>query len=264
MFEDLDDPVPDFQKPWLEKPDDTQTTANNLRDWLDMKADDILDFESMREKLEQKGIFVFLTSKYKSWSHIKDDFRGLSITDKKMPIIVINSSDSRGAQYFTLIHELGHILKGETRIDGDENSDSEVEKWCDSLAGNFLMPQYSVIWNDISSYELSAIKKLAEKFKVSPYACLVRLRQLKEIDQQTYEEFVNTLAVEYSKKQEKLRASTGGPRRNRTKEVYEQFGNTFIRTILTSWKNQEMTLHKTTRLLDLKHPQQVIELETYL
>ena len=256
LREDMDEPVSPFTTSIT--PTSAQITAESVRRWLNL--DDPLNFDSLREKLEEKNIFIFMTSKYKGWSQIdKESFRGLSIFHDTLPIIVINDSDYKKAQSFTLCHELGHILKKHTVI-GCEKLNKKEEKWCDELAGCILIPSVPDFSNQTFS-ELKDLKKMAQKFKVSPYSCLVRLKQLKLINQEKYEDFENHLKQEHKSLQKKLKSNKGGPSRNRPKEVQQQFGVSFTQSVIHALNSKELTLHKASQILGLKRPSQVLELE---
>jgi Zn-dependent peptidase ImmA (M78 family) len=54
------------------------------------------------------------------------------------PFVVVNEKDSRAAWSFTLLHELVHVLLGETGISG-YNGQDVVERFCDSVAASFLL-----------------------------------------------------------------------------------------------------------------------------
>ena len=262
LSEDLDEPVPQFQPPDINQLSIDQTAAS-ARKWLSLGPP--LDFNSLKIKVEQKNIFVFLTSKYKGWSHIDRAFRGLCVLHKQMPIIIINDSDSKKAQSFTLIHELGHLLMNEMKLDGeDDDRSSKEEKWCDQFAGKVLMPANSSIWNQHSYSDLSGIKEIAKKFEVSPASCLVRLRQLEKIGQADYNKHEKDLKQEYDNYQKKLKESSGGSSRNISKEIYYQFGDRFVRTVLTSWENKEISLHKVVKLFECKRPRQIMDLREML
>jgi Zn-dependent peptidase ImmA (M78 family) len=257
---DLDDPVQCFVQPDLDNINSIDSTASAVREWLSLKNNVHLDFSELKKRLQEKSIFIFLTSKYPGWSHIDTAFRGLAILHEIMPIIIINDSDSKNIQSFTLLHELGHILRKETAIDG-ELGYSQTEKWCDRFSGEVLMPASDRLWNTLSSCELLNIESLAKKFKVSTYVCLVRLRQLQRIEESDYQSHFDQLNKEYKESREKQKKAQGGPPRNRVKEVKNQFGVSFINTVLTTWHHQEITLHKVVKLLGLKHPQQILDLE---
>ena len=68
-------------------------------------------------------------------------FRGFALADDVAPFVVINEKDSRAAWSFTLLHELVHILLGETGISG-YNSNAEIERFSVtlSLLASFFRP----------------------------------------------------------------------------------------------------------------------------
>lgn len=263
LKQDLQEPVKAFSPPDLQNISLIEETAKKTRQWLSMKDDSYEDFSSLKRRLEQKNIFVFLTGKYAGWSHIDKSFRGLCLTHAFMPVIIINDSDSRKAQSFTLIHELGHLLHDNASIDGDSTAGSEEERWCDRFAGEVLMPSSSSLW-DLPANDLPAIKRLSRKFKVSPYACLVRLRQLRKMTAKQYQDFEQQLMQEYERGKETLESSEEEFFRNRINEVHNQFGDIYVHTIIAAWHNHDLTLHKATQLLDFKQPGQFLELQKQL
>ncbi len=253
LRDDLDDPIipfiaPDFNVNRMQP----QEAAVAVRQWLDLKQPE--EFSDLKRRLEQKSIFIFLTSKYKGWSHMdKKTFRGLCLPHDRLPIIIVNDSDAKKAQSFTLMHELGHLLKGNISIDSWQENDSEEETWCDQFAGNVLMPENQFRDSVASTPEdIQDIKNIAKEFEVSPYACLVRLRQIGKITQPQYEQFEQTLKAEYQSYQDKLRNNPVPIPRNRSKEVKTQFGDLFVNTVLTAWHSEELSLHKVGQLLGLK------------
>ena len=245
LREDMDEAIKPFAGPFADSKD-SFAAAKNVRNWLEV--DRALDFQEWREKLESKEIFVFMTSKYKGWSHVNRDFRGMAIYRSPLPIIVINDSDAKKAQSFTLFHELAHLLLKKDGID-DWQTD---EKWCNELAGNVLMPKdelSKVIGRDIA--DLKEIKRIAKSFKVSLYACLVRLRVLGEISQDTYEKFEQELNKEYEEEQKKARERKGGATRNRPEEVLKQYGGIYTKSLFQAYYNKEIGLHRLCQAFDL-------------
>ena len=98
-------------------------------------------FEELREAAEQKGIFVLLQGDLGSY-HTKlrtHDFKAFAVADPVAPFIVINSYDVRPNWSFTLIHQLVHLLLGQTGICGVD-SDMEVETFCNNVASEYLFP----------------------------------------------------------------------------------------------------------------------------
>jgi Zn-dependent peptidase ImmA (M78 family) len=264
LLEDMGEIVPVFNPPKISKNAAPDHASKQVRDWLNLSHDS-LAFAGLKEMLEGKGIFVFMTSKYKGWSHIdKLLFRGMTIYHSRLPIIIINDSDAKKAQSFTLFHELGHLLRKESTIDGWDDYHNTVEPWCDELAGNVLMPVEQILSAVDNIEDLDAVKDIAKRFQVSPYACLVRLRQMQIIDQNTYEDFEAKLKEEYRKLQKKLKESDGGPSRNRPREILNQYGRIYTTAIFQAYHNQEIGFHKLCRLFDLKNPSYALELEGYI
>lgn len=261
--EDMHEPIELFKSPQITTNASSVDVSKQIRRWLNTSSNN--DFSEWKLLLEQKGIFIFLTSKYKGWSYIEREYlRGFAIYHSKLPIIVINDSDSKKAQSFTLFHELGHILRRENSIDIWENQNIDIERWCDELAGNVLMPANELQNITLSDDPLNDIKSIAKSFKVSPYACLVRLRQLQIISQQGYKNIEDKLINEFKELQKKLQESEGGPVRSRAKEVITQYGHIYTNALFQAYHNQEIGLHKLMHLFDLKRSSHVFEMERML
>ncbi|MDI6782031.1 MAG: ImmA/IrrE family metallo-endopeptidase [bacterium] len=263
LHEDIDDIVPAFNPPKLIENVATDYAAKQVRNWLKL-SDERYDFAEWKEKLEEKGIFIFMTSKYKGWSQIdKKLFRGLAMYHSGLPIIIINDSDAKKAQSFTLFHELGHLLRKESALDDWEEPLNPVEKWCNELAGNVLMPaeQFRAAVDNNTIDDLDAVKRIAMDFHVSPYACLVRLRQMQFIDQNTYNEFDSLLRAEYIERQKEQKKSNDIFQRNRPKEILNQYGHIYTKAVFQAYHNQEIGLHNLCRLFELKNPSYALKLE---
>ena len=264
LLDDLGESIVSFNPPEVRENTNPEAGARQIRNWLGL-SDEKFDFETWKKLLEEKGVFVFMTSKYKGWSHIdKMLLRGLAIYHSTLPIIIINDSDAKKAQSFTLFHELGHLLKKESAIDDWEYHERNTEDWCDKLAGNILMPA-RLFHNAASSIDnLNTVKSIARNFKVSAYACLVRLRQLEIINQNTYEDYEVQIIDEFTKLQEKLKDSTGGPSRDRPQEVLNQYGHIYTNVLFQAYHNQEIGLHKLSKLFNLKKSSYILEMEKML
>jgi Zn-dependent peptidase ImmA (M78 family) len=260
LREDMGEPVTVFHPPELKRNAPPDFVAQQVRDWLDI-TEESFEFSKWKKMLEEKNIFVFMTSKYMGWSHVdRALFRGLAIYHQKLPIIIINDSDAKKAQSFTLFHELGHLLRKESAIDDWSAYHQRVEKWCDELSGNVLMPAEKILSAAYNIDDLDAVKNIAKCFKVSPYACLVRLRQMMIIDQGAYLGFEAQLKAEYRKLQKKLKESDGGPARNRPQEVLKQYGHIYANALFQTYHNKEIGLHKLCQAFDLKRVSYALEM----
>ncbi|SEH55255.1 hypothetical protein BAZSYMB_V2SCAFFOLD00054_5 [Bathymodiolus azoricus thioautotrophic gill symbiont] len=104
-----------------------------------------VDFDVLRQAVEDKGIMVFVSNGYNGqWQIEKNEpVRGFSLYYEILPIIVIKKQRSKGAQAFTLMHELAHLLLHKvSAIDDEEDfySYQGKEKEANEFAGNLLMP----------------------------------------------------------------------------------------------------------------------------
>ena len=262
LRKDMDEPVEPFRPPEVKIQSSSHTkNADAIRSWLNVENN--LEFPEWKEKLEQKGIFIFMTDKYKGWSNIKKTvFRGLAMYYPVLPIIIINQSDAYRAYSFTLFHELGHLLKEENDVDSWNERNEKEEEWCNQLAIEILMPENR--FRDATKVEriteMHNIEKIAKKFLVSSYACLVRLQNLNIIKREQYLDFERQMKEEYEERERKKRESLGGASRDRVREVLNQYGDIYIRTLFQAYHNKEITLHKLGKAFNLKRTSQVLEL----
>ena len=262
---DLDDPILSFSPPSVDNINTMAEVAKIVREWLGCSEFVVHEFDEWRKKIESKGIFVFLTSKMKSWSKVDISlFRGMAIYKEVLPIIIINDSDTYKAQIFTLFHELGHLIRKQIVIDTtDFADDSEEEVWCNDFAGNFLMPfskfKHISSPSAIPNEAIDKIKENASNFGVSPLACLVRMRKLSLVDETQFKDIKNSLYNDYIKKN-----NSPFVRRNILKERTRQYGHLYTSVIVDAYHSHEITLHRMCKLLDIKRPQTALKLANKL
>jgi Predicted Zn peptidase len=98
-------------------------------------------FAYLRETIEASGVYVLLLGNLGSFhTNIPVEvFRGFALADKIAPLIVINDQDARAAWSFTALHELAHLWLGQTGISGTD-TEKQVERYCNDMAGEFLLP----------------------------------------------------------------------------------------------------------------------------
>lgn len=97
-------------------------------------------FRLLRTRAEEAGVFVLLKGDLGS-HHTAIDvevYRGFIVADEVAPLIVINDGDAKTAWSFTLLHELVHLLLGQTGISGAP-ADTPIERFCNDVAGEFLL-----------------------------------------------------------------------------------------------------------------------------
>ena len=123
-------------------------------------ADDAFKF--LRNRAEREGIFVLLKGDLGS-HHTAielEGFRGFSIADNIAPFIVINDRDTRAAWAFTLLHEMVHLILGQTGVSG-QLAENDIERFCDDVAGEFLLPGDEA--GEIGLHDIGDLDDIAER-----------------------------------------------------------------------------------------------------
>lgn len=162
-------------------------------------------FDAVRVKLESANVFTI-----KSSFPLKDA-RAFSLVDQTPYLILINNKDGGYFGYapktFSLLHEFAHILLRESAICNDfTHSHQDIEKFCNSFAGSFLVPD-EYFWEvlkitrnefDVANLE-DYLDTLKSAFKVSKDVLLRKCLTLKLINDNFYKIKIQEWNDEYEK-----------------------------------------------------------------
>ena len=273
LLEDINEEVKQDWKSKLEfNTNDIKQISANIRTWLNLPIK--YDFDILRQAVESKGIMVFVSNGYNGkWQIEKNEHvRGFSLYYNILPIIVIQKQVSLGAQAFTLMHELAHLLlHKESAIDNEESfyNYQGKEKEANEFAGNLLIPDNflnqidvdSLINLEITQYD-EYLKKFKQNWCVSGEAILVRLLINNKISNKYYRSYKN-----YKKDQvEKMKQVQTGPipRNYRYREPIKIFGRPFVYTVFDALHNKHITLAKASTYLDNLKISDIRKLEKYV
>ncbi len=211
LFEMMEDPPPQFPVDLRAQVEDCpEKFATAARELAGFSLDDQFHLpedqksglvKTLRDRIEGIGVIVL-----KSAELDETRVRGLCLSFDTLPVIAFRG-EAPGDELFTISHELGHVLLGETgfsdpyipKVSGGKPA--EVEQWCNRFAGAFLMPSDAVqgifpagrAAASISDDDLNAVAAI---FGVSAHAMLLRLIQLGFVDEDFYwkakrDEFLN-------------------------------------------------------------------------
>ncbi len=211
-----------------------EETAEKIRCYLGLDLEGQKNASSWSDAMrnlvdlvEEIGVLVMVSGVVGSNSHRRlnpDEFRGFVLEDSYAPLILINGTDSKAAQIFTLAHELTHLWLGESALSNerpDVLSSQSVERWCNQVAVELLMPRMEVMEEFRKFESLSEeVQRLAKCFKVSN---LVVLRRLFDSGLVTTDEYWSSVEHELSKSQEVKRASGGNFYRTLTARTGKRF-----------------------------------------
>ncbi len=137
--------------------------ASNFRTWTEALG-------HLVEVIEDKGIIASFNGVVGNSTKRKipvEECRGFVLVDEFAPFMFINNSDFKAAQMFTIVHELAHIWTGHSAgfdFRKMQPADHPMEKLCDQVAAEFLVPEtsFNETWN--SNQNMNAV---ARHFKVS-------------------------------------------------------------------------------------------------
>lgn len=167
-------------------PADATAAAEAVRAWLrwDVRqqvtaTSKTAAFKALRLSVEDQGVLVALRSAD------TERFCGYSLADDVVPLIYINKDfDLSSVRSFTLLHELGHILRGSRKV--CYGGDTGEEKWCNNFAAAFLLPEAHLrLYFEkqrlafASAIDTEPVRLVAQRYKCSWHAAAVRLEELK-------------------------------------------------------------------------------------
>lgn len=175
-------------------------------------------FTYLRTLVEAKGVFVLLAGDCGHWSTAIEVgiFRGFAIADALAPFIVINDQDAKSAWSFTLLHELAHLLLGESGISGGAPQ-ADVEQLCNDAAATTLIAPAEIAELPLAggARDVTQIDALADRARVSRSMIAYQLFRGGRLTQVRWEELRDQFRAQWmagkAREKEKNRVSAGGP-----------------------------------------------------
>ncbi|RJU00836.1 ImmA/IrrE family metallo-endopeptidase [Arthrobacter frigidicola] len=111
------------------------------------------------------------------------EFRGFALPDSLAPLVFVNTKQTLNGQIFTLVHEFAHIWRGKAGI-GNEGPDRDgqydIEKWCNQVASQVLVPEEELAshWASVRTLPIpDALDKLARVYRCGTLVVLQALRR---------------------------------------------------------------------------------------
>ena len=199
-------------------------------------------FARLRARAEVAGVFVLIKGNLGS-HHTAIDvevFRGFAIADAVAPFVIINEYDSPSAWSFTLLHELVHLLLGQTGLSAAEAGNA-TEQFCNQIAADWLLPieELDELIRDQQldiAEQTERIGAFARPRNLSHTMVAYRLLRAGHIRQQTFDRLRSSFGAQWQR--ERVRRtrspqSEGGPnyyvvRRHRVGQALLGFGRRML------------------------------------
>ena len=238
---------------------DVKIIAENIRQTLGFEIERREELTTWEDALRQfiaqadaAGIMVMVSGIVGSNTHRKlnhEEFRGFALSDDRAPLIFINGKDTKSAQMFTLAHELAHIWLGKTGLSDigpNTKPSNEIEKWCNNVAAEILVPLDSIKKEYfIQNSPEKETNRLARFFKVSTLVILRRILDAQFITKNHFNEL-------YSNELKRLLAITRTSGGNYYLTQPARVSKRFARALIVSTLEGQ-TLHRDAfQLLGLK------------
>lgn len=234
--------------------------AQNLRNTLNLSANwasyystwtDALS--AFRQAIEDVGILIVTNGIVGNNTHRKLDpqeFRGFVLVDEFAPLLFVNGADGKAAQMFTLAHELAHVIYGYSAafdLSGALPADEYIEKLCDQVAAEFLVPaiEFKQAWA-AEQESSNTFQKLARKFKVSEIVIARRALDLEYIDKDGFFDFYDR----YQSEQRNAKTSQGGGDFYANQKF--RVGKRFAKSIIIAAKEGSLLYSEAYRLTGLR------------
>jgi len=122
-----------------------------------------------------------------------DEFRGFSLIDEMAPLVFVNARQTINGQLFTLAHEFAHVWKGIGGISDEDlryDPHSDVERWCNQVASEFLIPSADLRqrYESVSGLGLTdQLARLASTYRCGTLVVLQALRRDRLYDFQDFQ-----------------------------------------------------------------------------
>lgn len=261
IFEMLGDEAENFGVS-AQKSDDPEIVAAKVRARLGITLDKQSRwgepdkaFKAWREVIESAGVLVFVLGGAHHQVPLSE-VRGFAIAERSLPTVVVNGKDRTNGRIFTLMHEVGHVVLGESVIENEIEPnaampapDRAIETFCNRFAASVLMPRDALFAEPIVAARIGAraswtdaeIVALSRRYCVSREALLLRLVELGRADRALYQTKRLEYARQYAALEEQVVSDDGGFAPYQY-QVLGHLGRGFAGLVLQGYYNGRLTL----------------------
>ncbi|MCY4128838.1 MAG: helix-turn-helix transcriptional regulator [Gammaproteobacteria bacterium] len=246
--------------------EDPEDVGRRIREALGIRFSDQVNwkrrgalepFKAWRRAIEDLDVLVFQMSRVDS-----SEVCGFALAAEARPMIVVNRKDVPNRRTFSLLHELAHLLLGQSGasdLDVEALRPSETqaaEVFCNAAAAAALMPRERLLGIDVvqkhgtrsNAWRENDLRELARTFGVSREALLRRLLTLNRTTSTYYNDKAEQWKDEWEEEQKRYRKQLQDSDkefiRNPPLDVFYELGRPFVRLVLDSMNANVMTLNE--------------------
>jgi len=259
LFDEIDESPPQFKLTanLNENPEDLgRRLRNALSNTPPTSGDQRFVFNFWRTAAENAGVLVFQCRGV----DVEEEMRGFSISERPLPVVVVNIKDAYAARSFSLFHELAHIMlnRGGLCILKESGPQTDVQKtevFCNHVAGASLMPADALTNQPEVPLRLSsrisdeAVHELANRYGTSREAVLYRLVKLNRVTPEFYQRKRQAYAHERERRSQKARK--GGFSPPHTMAIATS-GRLFTSLVLQAYDDERITSSDVAEYLGVK------------
>jgi Zn-dependent peptidase ImmA (M78 family)/transcriptional regulator with XRE-family HTH domain len=209
-----------------------------------------------RRAVEERGVVVL------QLGIPPDEVRGFSIADPAAPTIALSASESPAARIFTLMHEFGHLLVGQSGLCAPESilrspaGSEKVEQYCNRFAGNLLVPT-DAVKSHPAAHRIATMDHLPGSqdfaglrttFKVSSQVLWYRLHEIGLVSNRRY----SNLWQVWSGNPPNMRPAGSGGGRRRAKRSIDVNGVRFTGMVVEAEEQGEISYADALDYLSIK------------
>jgi Zn-dependent peptidase ImmA (M78 family) len=213
---------------------------------VESKPDKLLSW--YKKLLEEKLRIIIMEYELNS-----DDVRAFSLLTN-VSVIVLNEKDQAPIKLFSLLHEVCHLIKrqaGVCSIDLKEAEKSQIERFCDIFASEFLVPDEDLdrairLYSAPISYE--NVKSLSNQFGVSRRMMAIKLAQRRYMKPISEDYEARITEEEVTKKRMKTGKASG---KNWHRVYRNRLGGLALREIESAYSDGKITYSEALDIMDL-------------
>lgn len=217
--------------------------------WSDIRKHLLRAFEAL-------GGLTVATSMVENNTHRlldPDEFRGFTLIDPLAPLVFVNTCQTLNGQIFTLAHEYAHVWLGTAGISLEDpkwEPQGEVERWCNAVASEFLVPREVLAARYANMRELGLADQLDRLARAFKCGTLVILHAIRRNDLRPFRDFDAEYEAEKKRLLELAKDRVGGGGDHYNNQPF-RIGERFSRAIITDALSGRTPLSEAIRLTSL-------------